>query len=142
MSARSAFLSAFALFTATMLGLAAGAAWMVISLYMGRPLPWLAVPIGALLALTIRGTVRRPGLAAMLLSAGATALAVLYLNMLIASVQIAGNMGIGVADAMRTAGLAMLWQLACMALGPVDLLWGVLAMALAGWLAARPPRRR
>ena len=142
MSVRSLFLSVFALFSAVMLGLAAGAVWMVISLYMRQPLPWLAVPIGALLALTIRSTVRRAGTGAMLLSAGATALAVIYVNMLIAGVQIAGNMGLGLIEALRTAGFAMLWQLARMALGPVDFVWGVLAIALAGWLARRTPRRR
>lgn len=142
MSVRALFLSVFALFSAVMLGLAAGAVWMVVSLYMRQPLPWLAVPIGAMLALTIRGTVRRAGNGALLLSTGATALAVIYVNMLIAGVQIAGNMGLGMIDALRTAGFAMLWQLARMALGPVDLVWAVLAIALAGWLAGRTPRRR
>ncbi|MFA6230131.1 MAG: hypothetical protein WC617_08115 [Rhodanobacter sp.] len=142
MSVRAFFLSVFALFSAVMLGLAAGAVWMVISLYMRQPLPWLALPIGAMLALTIRSTVRRAGSGAMLLSAGATALAVIYVNMLIAGVQIAGNMGLGMIDALRTAGFAMLWQLARMALGPADLIWAVLAIALAGWLAGRTSRRR
>jgi vitamin B12 transport system permease protein len=142
MNVRSVLLSVFALFSAVMLGLAAGAVWMVMSLYMRQPLPWLAVPIGALLALTIRSTVRRAGTGAMLLSAGATALAAIYVNMLIAGVQIAGNMGLGLIEALRTAGFAMLWQLARMALGPADLVWGILAIALAGWLASRAPRRR
>jgi len=142
MSVRALLLSVFALFSAVMLGLAAGAVWMVISLYMRHPLPWLALPIGTMLALTIRGTVRRAGTGALLLSAGATALAVVYVNMLIAGVQIASNMGLGLIDSLRTAGVAMLWQLARMALTPADMGWGVLAIVLAGWLARRPPRRR
>ncbi len=134
--------SLFALFSAAMLGLAAGAAWMVLALYLRHPLPWLAVPIGAMLAWTIRAGVQRAGLGAMLLAAGATALAAIYVNMLIAGVMIAGNMGLGLIEALRTAGIAMLWQLARLAMTPTDIAWAVLAMLLAAWLArvARPRR--
>ncbi|MFC5524856.1 hypothetical protein ACFPPA_03780 [Rhodanobacter ginsengisoli] len=142
MSVRSALLFVFALFSAAMLGLAAGAVWMVVSLYLRHPLPWLAPPIGALLGLAIRGSVRRPGTGAMLLAAGATALAGIYVNMLIAGVQIAGNMGVGLIDALRTAGPGMLWQLARLALTPADVGWTVLAVLLAGWLAQRAQSRR
>lgn len=135
MSARSVLQFLFAMFSALMLGLAAGAVWMVLALYMRHPLPWLAVPIGVLLAWTIRGAVHRAGVAAMLLAAAATALAAIYVNMLIAGVRVAGNMGLGIIDALRTAGIGMLWQLARMALTPSDIIWTVLAMLLAGWLA-------
>ena len=50
MSVRNVLLFVFALFSAAMLGLAAGAVWMVVTLYLRHPLPWLALPIGALLA--------------------------------------------------------------------------------------------
>ena len=143
MSVRNALVNLFALFCTVMLGLAAGAVWMVLALYLRRPLPWLAAPIGMLLAWTVRGCVQRPGIGAMLLAAGATALAAIYVNMLIAGVMIAANMGLGLIDALRTAGLAMLWQLARMALSPVDIGWTVLAMALAAWLArGKRPRQR
>lgn len=142
MSVRSVLMFVFALLSAAMLGLAAGAVWMVVSLFLRHPLPWLAPPIGALLALAIRGGVRRPGTGAMLLAAGATALAGIYVNMLIAGVQIAGNMGIGLIDALRTAGLGMLWQLTRLSLTPADVGWTVLAVLLAGWLARRVPRQR
>ncbi|MEO6799002.1 MAG: hypothetical protein ABI178_03595 [Rhodanobacter sp.] len=135
MSVRSVLLFLFASFSAVMLGLAAGAVWMVLALYLRHPLPWLAVPIGALLAWTVRGCVHRPGTGAMLLAAGATALAAIYVNMLIAGVRIAGNMGLGIIDALRTAGFGMLWQLARMALSPADIAWTVLAMLLAAWIA-------
>lgn len=142
MSVRGLFLSLFALFSALMLGLAAGAVWMVMALYTHRPLSWLALPLGVALALTIRGTVQRAGNGAMLLSVGATALAVIYVNMLFAGVEIAGNMGLGLIDALRTAGISMLWQLARMSLGPADLIWGLLGIVAAAWLARRNPRRR
>ena len=134
-SVRDALVFLFALFCAVMLGLAAGAVWMVLALYLHHALPWLAVPVGVLLAWTVRGCVQRPGIGAMLLAAGATALAAIYVNMLIAGVMIAGNMGLGLIDALRTAGAAMLWQLARMAMSPADIGWTVLAMLLATWLA-------
>lgn len=142
MSVRNALVFLFALFCAVMLGLAAGAVWMVLALYLRHPLPWLAVPIGAMLAWTIRAGVQRAGLAAMLLAAGATALAAIYVNMLIAGVMIAGNMGLGLIDTLRTAGIAMLWQLARMAMSPADIGWALLAVLLAAWLArGKRPRR-
>ncbi|OOG45669.1 hypothetical protein [Rhodanobacter sp. C01] len=142
MSPRAVLLFVFALFSTAMLGLAAGAIWMVVTLYLGHPLPWLALLIGALLAWAIRHGVRRPGTAAAVLAALATALAAVYVNMLIAAVQIAGNMGMGLIDALRTAGFGMLWQLARLALVRADLVWTGLAMLLAAWLAWRPAGKR
>ncbi|HEV2681997.1 MAG TPA: hypothetical protein VGV14_15945 [Rhodanobacter sp.] len=139
---RNVLLSVFALFSTAMLGLAAGAVWMVVSLYLRHPLPWLVLPIGALLAWTIRSCVRPAGIGAAWLAASATALAAIYVNMLIAAVLIAGNMGMGLIDAIRTAGNGMLWQLARMALSPTDIGWLALAMLLAAWLAWRAPRKR
>ncbi len=142
MSVRNALVSLFALFSAVMLGLAAGAAWMVLALYLRQPLPWLAVPIGAMLAWTIRASVQRAGIGAMLLAAVATALATIYVNMLITGVKLAGNMGMGLIEAMRTAGIGMLGQLTRMAMTPADAGWTVLAMLLAAWLArGKRPRR-
>jgi vitamin B12 transport system permease protein len=132
----------FALFSAAMLGLAAGAAWMVVALYSRHPLPWLAVPIGVALAWVIRAGVRRPGTGAMLLAAGATGLSAIYVNLLIAGVKVAGSMGLDLIEALRTAGIGMLWQLARMGLTPADFIWTLLAMLLAGWLASRQRRPR
>ncbi|MHB1058228.1 MAG: hypothetical protein ACYC0F_10180 [Rhodanobacter sp.] len=137
MSVRTVSLSVFALFSVAMLGLAAGAVWMVATLYLRQPLPWLALPIGALLAWTVRACVRPPGNGAALLAACATLLAAIYVNVLVAGVMIAGNMGMGLIDAMRTAGLGMLWQLARMALSPADVVWTVLGILLAAWLGRR-----
>lgn len=124
-----------------MLGLAAGAVWMVASLYMRHPLPWLVLPIGALLAITIRNFVRSPGVSAGALAALATGLAAIYVNILIAAIQIAGSMGMGIVDALRTAGIGMLWQLARLSLSPADIIWTLLAMLLAAWIGWRAPRK-
>ena len=142
MSVRNVLLFVFALFSAAMLGLAAGAVWMVVTLYLGHALPWLAIPAGVLLGWTIRSCVRSAGTGAAALAAWATVLAVIYVNMLIAAALIAGNMGLGLIDALRTAGVGMLWQLAHMALSPADIGYAALAMLLAAWLAWRAPRKR
>ncbi len=131
----------FALFSAAMLGLAAGALWMVATLYLRHPLPWLALLFGALLAWTIRAGVLPPGRDAALLSALATALATFYVDLLIAGVEIAGNMSMGLVDAIRTAGVAMLWELARFSLRPADIGWSIAGMLLAAWLAWRPSRK-
>jgi hypothetical protein len=141
MSVRNVLQFVFALFSAAMLGLAAGAVWMVATLYLRYPLPWLALPIGALLAWAIRGYVRSAGVGAALLAAWATMLAAIYVNMLIAGVLISGNMGMDLIATLRTAGAGMLWQLARMAWSPADIGWTTLAMLLAAWLAWRTPRK-
>ena len=130
----------FALFCTVMLGLAAGAVWMVAALYLRHPLPWLALPLGALLAWTVRSCILPSGVAAALLAACGTLLAALYVNLLIAGVLIAGNMGLGLVDSMHTAGLGLLWQLTRMALSPADLMWTGLGTLLAAGLAWRRPR--
>ena len=142
MTLRGVWTLVFSLFSAAMLGLAAGAVWMVATLYLRHPVPWLVLPIGALLAWTIRAGVLAPGRAAALLSAIATALAAIYVNVLIASVEIAGSMSMGLVDAIRTAGIGMLWQLARVAVRPMDVAWTIAGMLLAAWLAQRSPRKR
>jgi hypothetical protein len=142
MSARDLWKLIFALISAAMLGLAAGAVWMVATLYLRHPVPWLALIVAAGLAWTIRAGVLAPGRNAALLSALATALAAIYVNVLIAGVQIAGNMGMGLVDTLRTAGLAMLWDLARSSLRPTDVAWTIAGMLLAAWLAWRTPRKR
>jgi vitamin B12 transport system permease protein len=142
MSARRLWMLLFALLSAAMLGLAAGAVWMVATLYLRHPLPWLVLAVGAVLAWTIRAGVLAPGRNAALLSALATALAAIYVNVLIAGVQIAGSMGLGLVDTLRTAGLTMLWELARSSLRPADIVWTIVGMLLAAWLAWRAPRKR
>lgn len=142
MSARPLLKAAFAVFSAAMLGLAAGALWMVATLYLRQLLPWLVVPLGALLAWTIRHVVLRPGIGAAMLAALATVLATLYMNLLLAATRIAGEMDMGLIDALRTAGAGMLWQLARLALTPVDIGWFVAGIVLAAMIATRPARRR
>ena len=140
MSARVAFSALFALISAVMLGLAAGAVWMVPTLYLQRPLPWLALPIGWLLGKTVRSWVRPAGGHAALLAALATCTAAIYVNLLTAAARIAGLMGMGLIDAMRTAGLRLLLELATLGQAATDNVWFVIGVAVAALTALRATR--
>jgi hypothetical protein len=141
MSLHSVFRALFALICAAMLGLAAGAVWMVAALYAGHATSWLALPFAVVLAWTIRHWVQSPGRYAAMLAALAALLAALYVNVLMASALIAANMGIGIVDALRTAGAGMLLQLARMGFSAADAGWYLVAAGLAAVLASRPTRR-
>lgn len=137
MNARVAFSWLFAAISAVMLGLAAGAVWMVPTLYMQRPLPWLAVVVGWLLGKAIRHWVRPPGPGAAVLAALAALTAALYVNLLTAAARIAGLMGLGLVDTLRTAGFGLLLQLAELGTGPADDVWYAIGMGLAAFTAGR-----
>lgn len=123
-----------------MLGLAVGAAWMVAVMYLQRSPAWLALLAGAALGLATRQWLRRPGLAAASIAAIATLLAACYFNMLMAAIRLAANFDLGLVDAMRTAGVGMLVELAHIGLRPADVVLYLVAALLAGAIAAR--RRR
>jgi vitamin B12 transport system permease protein len=141
MSVHSVFRAVFALVCAAMLGLAAGAVWMVAALYAGHATSWLALPFAVVLAWTIRHWVQSPGRYAAVLAALAALLAALYVNVLMAGALVAANMGMGIVDALRTAGAGMLLQLARMGFSAADAGWYLVAAGLAAVLASRPTRR-
>lgn len=132
----------FALFCAAMLGLAAGAVWMLAAVSLGQVAAWLALPAGWLLATAMRHWVY-PGhrLGAATLAAAATLLAAIYVSVLIAAARIAGSMGIGLVEALRTAGVGMLLELARLGLSRGAALWFFAGIVLAAILGARPLRR-
>lgn len=140
MSVHSVFRAVFALVCAAMLGLAAGAVWMVAALYAGHATSWLALPFAVVLAWTIRHWVQSPGRYAAVLAALAALLAALYVNVLMAGALVAANMGMGIVDALRTAGAGMLLQLARMGFSAADAGWYLVAAGLAAVLASRPRR--
>jgi vitamin B12 transport system permease protein len=129
----------FAAFSAAMLGLAAGAVWMLPTMALHRPLPMLAPVVGWLLALAVRSWVRPAGRVAAVLAAGATVLAAAYVQMLTAAVRVAASMGIGLLDALREAGWIMLLALAQLGTRPVEMVFALAGAALAAWIASRRP---
>jgi vitamin B12 transport system permease protein len=141
MKVRNVFSLSFAVVSTLMLGLAAGAVWMVPTLYSQHPLPWLAVPVGWLLGKAIRHWVRPAGSQAAVLAALATFTAVLYVNVLMAAARIAGLMGLGLVDAIRTAGLRLLVQLAELGCTPTDDVWFLAGMGLSAFVAMRYGRQ-
>jgi hypothetical protein len=141
LTARAAVGAAFALFSAAMLGLAAGAVWMLPTMQLQRPLAWLALPIGWLLALAVRAWIRPHGRLAGLAAAIATVLAAAYVTLLTAAARVAGLMGLGLLQAMRESGSGMLLQLARLSLSPIQLAWFAAGVLLAAWCAWRSPRR-
>jgi vitamin B12 transport system permease protein len=142
LTARSVADAAFALFSAAMLGLAAGAVWMLPTMQLQRPLAWLALPIGWLLGLAVRAWIRPSGTLAALAAAMATALAAAYVTVLTAAARVAGLMGLGLLQAMRESGSGMLLQLARLSLSPLQLACFAAGTVLAAWCAWRSPRRR
>lgn len=140
LTARRAIGALFALFSAAMLGLAAGAVWMLPTMQLQRPLAWLALPIGWLLARAVRAWIRPAGALAATAAAIATALAAAYVTVLTAAARVAGLMGLGLLQAMRESGLGMLLQLARLSLSPAPLGWFVAGALVAAWCAWLRPR--
>src|SRR5215469_12236560 len=126
----------FALICAVMLGLAAGAIWLVPVVMVRRPLPELAVLAGWILAFAIRKW------NVVLLAWLATALACAYVRVLAVATDIAGMMGYGLAQVMRTAGYAMLLDLARMGLTPRDFVWDVAGLIVATIVGLRTGSRK
>ncbi|MGO4702093.1 hypothetical protein [Dyella sp. 2RAB6] len=142
MSARALFSAVFALVSAVMLGLAFGAVWMLPTLFFSHVMPWLALLIGWLLGSLIRGWVRPEPRGAAVLAALATLLACGYVCLLTAAARVAGLMGLGLVDAIRTAGFGLLMDLVRLNLAATDLVWFALGVALSAWVAWRTVPKR
>ncbi|RDS83103.1 hypothetical protein DWU98_08230 [Dyella monticola] len=126
-----------ALCCAVMLGLAAGAVWLLPTVHFQRPLPWLAVPAGWLLAIAIRQWVHAKKWNAVWLASFATLVACAYSHVLTVAVNLSAALGYGLIEVMRTAGLAMLLELAHLAAGKVDVAWAVAGIVVAAVTALR-----
>jgi vitamin B12 transport system permease protein len=135
-----AFQALLATLGAAMLGLTAGALWMVPVMLSRHALPWLALPTGALLGLAIRRWIQPPGALSALLAAAATLIAALYVGALMAAAKIAGVMGLGLTETLRTAGVGMLLALSRFALSTGDCVWLAGGMLAAAWVAVRKAR--
>ena len=130
----------FALLCAVMLGLAAGAIWLLPTVFLQRPLPWLALPAGWLLGIAIRQWVHGRTRRAALLAALATALASAYVRVLMAVTNISAMTGYGLMDTMRTAGPSMLLDFARIGLTANVIVWAAVGAIIAAITALRAPR--
>lgn len=121
---------------AFVLGTTAGALWMLPTLALLRPLPWLAIPVGWLLGVSMRRWIQPAGTFSAVLAALALLLAALYVAALTAAVKIAAMMGLGLIEALVRAGAPMLLALGLHGLAWSDLIWFALGAVCAA-LAAR-----
>jgi hypothetical protein len=142
MTARALSGQLFSVLCAVMFGLAAGAMWMVPTMYIGRPLPWLALPIGWLLGLGVRKWLRGPGAASACMAAFASLIAATYTKCLVVAANIAAMMGVGFVDSLREAGPDMLLALARMTLSAYEAAIYLLAAILAAAAAWHAPRAK
>jgi hypothetical protein len=142
MNLRQAIGEVFALFCAVMLGLAAGAVWLLPTLHFHRAMPWMAILIGWLLAHAICQWVHQRALNAAILAAVATVVATVYVHVLgVATTLWEMTSGFGLIGVIRTAGLRMLLDLAHMGVGALDVAWCLAGVVVAVVTALRLLRR-
>lgn len=135
---RATFALAFSLLSSAMLGLAAGAVWMLPTAYLQTRLPWLAWPIGAMLGWAVaRWAAPRTGTP--LMAALATLVAAGYISVLEVAAELAGNMDMGLVEAMRIAGGGMLAALSMLSLTAGQIFWFATGALIAALVARRVP---
>lgn len=139
-AARRLLTAVSALLSTLMLGLAAGVIWLVATLYFHQPPAWYAPIVGALLAWALRVTTRAPGVTCAVVAVLATLLAALCVNVALVGMELAGNMGLTLRDALHSAGGRMLWELVRLGLSASAVAWygaGVILAAAIGFPRAR-----
>jgi hypothetical protein len=142
MMLRRLFGECFAFFCAIMLGLAAGAVWLVPTVLLRRPLPELALPVGWLLAIAIRQWVHAGKWNAVVLAGMATIVACAYIRVLTVATDISAMMGYGLVEVMRTAGSSMLFALARLSLTTGELVWDIVGVLVAAAISLHNAPRR
>ena len=141
-SARRLLGFVFSLICTVMIGLAAGAIWLLPTIFLGRAMPWLAVPLGWILGRIVRSWVNPGGRSlTAVLAAIAMIVASAYFTVLLAGARIAGSLGLGFLDTLRVAGIALLTDIARLTLTAGDIAWYAAGTLLAG-IAARTVARR
>jgi len=135
MRLRWLFTGVSALLSILTLGLSAGVAWLVATLYFRQPPEVLAPLVGLLLAWALRATTRAPGLTCATVAMLSTLLAAVCVNVVLVGLELAGSMGTGLRQALGGAGPGMLWALVRLGAPAGALAWygaaAVLAVAVA-----------
>ncbi len=126
-----------AIVCAAAMAMAFGAVWVAVMLRVPSASWWFALPVGAAMGVAVRAWVVRGRTPAMLLAAGGTLLATLYMKCLLVGLQLAAVMGLPYLHTLRRAGIGMLLALARHMAQPHLTLACTVGMLLAVALAAR-----
>jgi len=124
------------------LGVSAGVAWLVATLYFHQPPEFFAPPVGLLLAWALRATTRAPGPTCATVAVLATVLAALCVNVILVGMELAGYMGLSLRQALGGAGPGMAWELVRLSLPPTALAWYGAGVVLAVCVGLPRMRRR
>ncbi|KRG67361.1 hypothetical protein [Pseudoxanthomonas dokdonensis] len=109
--------------------------WVVLALYLGRQLGWLALLVAADAAWMLRWGGMRPGWPRALLAVVATLLVVALVNWTIVASQLGFMLGLAPWDSAAKLGFDHAWVLSGLANQPRDLIATLVAPVLAAWLA-------
>jgi len=93
-----------ALLSILTLGVAAGVAWLVATLYFHQPPEFFAPIVGLLLGWALRLTTRAPGLTCAAVAVLATVLAALCVNLVLVGLELAGYMGLSLREVVEALG--------------------------------------
>lgn len=142
MSLRQLIGECFALLCAVMLGLAAGAMWLLPTLFLHRQMPWMAIPVGWLLAHATCQWVHKRAWNAAALASIATVVATVYVHVLGAATTLwEMTSGYGLMGVIRTAGIPMLLDLARFGVNSGDIAWCVAGIVVAVLVSLRLTRK-
>ena len=132
--------SVSALLSILTLGVGAGVAWLVATLYFHQPPELFAPIIGLLLGWALRLTTRAPGLTCAGVAVLATVLAALCVNVVLVGMTLASYMGLTLREALGSAGVGMVWELTRLSVPAAALAWYGAGLILA--LGVSLPRMR
>lgn len=130
-----------AIVCAAAMAMAFGAVWVAVMLRVPSASWWFALPVGAAMGVAVRAWVVRGRTPAMLLAAGGTLLATLYMKCLLVGLQLAAVMGLPYLHTLRRAGVGMLLALAHNTMEPRSVASCMVGVLLALVLGAGSPRK-
>ena len=131
-----------ALLSILTLGVAAGVAWLVATLYFHQPPEFFAPIVGLLLGWALRLTTRAPGLTCAAVAVLATVLAALCVNLVLVGLELAGYMGLSLREALGSAGVGMVWELIRLSLPAAGMAWYGAGLILAACVSLPRMRHR
>ncbi len=110
-------------------------AWLLIALFTGRPVGWMAVLTALEVVFMLRLGTLGPGKLRIALVVLGTLLVAAIANWAIASAWMGGSMGLNPWDASLRMGPHLAWTLITLANGVVEWLWLAVGITVGAWLA-------